>query len=109
MRTYTIVKNKTRTGDKKITGTLEELCKHFGKTAKSMRGLMNQVRDEYADREAAIYDRTTFTVTTHTAAETKAMAKEKVARTENLFNAIDSATREPEHVSAPCNYCGGCC
>jgi hypothetical protein len=108
MRTYTVVKNKTRTGDRRISGTLEELCKHFGKTAKSMRGLMNQVRDEYADREAAIYDRTTFTFTRHSAAETKAMAKEKIARTENLFDAIDSANRKPVCTPAPCQYCGGC-
>ena len=63
MKTYTITRKHTYHGETSKTGTLEFLNMHYGKNAKSIKALRNQIQADYAEREAACYERTIISVT----------------------------------------------
>jgi hypothetical protein len=64
MKTYTITRKRTnRDNSTSTTGTLEFLNMRYGKNAKSIKTLVNLIQTDYADREAACYERTIISVT----------------------------------------------
>ena len=62
-KTYTVTKTRGNGNVSTKSGTLDELNAYYGKHAKSIKTLVRQVQSDYADREAAIYNRTTFSYT----------------------------------------------
>lgn len=59
--TLTITRQDGRIDIRK--GSLEEMNRSFGKSAKSMKTFLNQIRKSYDEREAACYRRTSFEMT----------------------------------------------
>jgi cellulose biosynthesis protein BcsQ len=62
MKTYTLIITRQDGRVDLRKGTLEELNRAFGKSAKSIKTFLNQIRKSYDEREASCYRRTSFEV-----------------------------------------------
>jgi cellulose biosynthesis protein BcsQ len=62
MKTHTLIITRQDGRIDIRKGTLGEMNRYFGKSAKSIKTLLNQIRKSYDEREAACYRRTSFEI-----------------------------------------------